>query len=169
MGHLVGCLYFFEPYDYTFYFNYNLCFHVHRIVEWFFAGVILAISTLADILIAFALLKQRKKSGMDVFKDIRDFSFMLQTLVLSFTNGISTLYLYTFGADSAQIPWIDHIPKLLDLLLALIYTLAIALINNVVRAELMDFIRCRTSKVNLIQSTAVVTQITTRKATAWTS
>ncbi|EYB96873.1 hypothetical protein Y032_0146g2552 [Ancylostoma ceylanicum] len=106
---------------------------------------------------------------MDVFKDIRDFSFMLQTLVLSFTNGISTLYLYTFGADSAQIPWIDHIPKLLDLLLALIYTLAIALINNVVRAELMDFIRCRTSKVNLIQSTAVVTQITTRKATAWTS
>ncbi|EYB96872.1 hypothetical protein Y032_0146g2552 [Ancylostoma ceylanicum] len=151
MGHLVGCLYFFEPYDYTFYFNYNLCFHVHRIVEWFFAGVILAISTLADILIAFALLKQRK------------------TLVLSFTNGISTLYLYTFGADSAQIPWIDHIPKLLDLLLALIYTLAIALINNVVRAELMDFIRCRTSKVNLIQSTAVVTQITTRKATAWTS
>ncbi|EYB96874.1 hypothetical protein Y032_0146g2552 [Ancylostoma ceylanicum] len=122
-----------------------------KIVEWFFAGVILAISTLADILIAFALLKQRK------------------TLVLSFTNGISTLYLYTFGADSAQIPWIDHIPKLLDLLLALIYTLAIALINNVVRAELMDFIRCRTSKVNLIQSTAVVTQITTRKATAWTS
>ncbi|RCN52572.1 hypothetical protein ANCCAN_01271 [Ancylostoma caninum] len=106
---------------------------------------------------------------MDAFKDIRDFSFMLQTLVLSFTNGVSTLYLYTIGANSNEIPWIDHIPKLCDLLLALIYILAIALINNVVRAELMEFIRCRNNKVKVVQSMPAVTKVTTKKTIAQTS
>ncbi|EYC29686.1 hypothetical protein Y032_0006g3123 [Ancylostoma ceylanicum] len=48
-------------------------------------------------------------------------------------------------------PWFDHVPKLNDLVLALTYTLSIALINNVVRSEVLEFIRCRNRDVIVLQ------------------
>ncbi|EYC24751.1 hypothetical protein Y032_0013g2091 [Ancylostoma ceylanicum] len=119
---IFGCLYFFHPQNYTYYFRRNLCFDIHRIAEWICAGFFLSTSIVADILIALSLFKQRKRSGMDTFKDVRDFSFMIQTLVLSLANGFSMLYLYTLGSFSTGKLWLDHVPKLLDLVLALTYT-----------------------------------------------
>ncbi|RCN52571.1 hypothetical protein ANCCAN_01270 [Ancylostoma caninum] len=72
---IFGCLYFFDPYEYTFYYNYNLCFHVHRIVEWFFAGFIMGTSTVADVLIAISLLRQRK------VRQSSSTSYLLKSLV----------------------------------------------------------------------------------------
>ncbi|EYB96995.1 hypothetical protein Y032_0144g2449 [Ancylostoma ceylanicum] len=103
------------------------------------------------------------KSGVAAFKDIRDFSFMLQTLVLTFVNGASALYLYTFGTNTYEIPWLNHVAKLCDLLLALTYTLAIALINNVVRTELLKFTRCKKGGIALSQPLFILSKMINNK------
>lgn len=46
----------------------------------------------------------------------------LQTLVLALSNAVSMLFIYTIGTQTTTDPWLDHSEKLIDLLLAIIYT-----------------------------------------------
>ncbi|EYC11996.1 hypothetical protein Y032_0048g1554 [Ancylostoma ceylanicum] len=67
---------------------------------------------------------------------------MIQTLVLGASNLFFTGCLYCIGSDYLCIPWIDHIPKLSDPLLALIYVTSIALFNKAVRNHLVTLFSC---------------------------
>ncbi|ETN87030.1 hypothetical protein NECAME_05752 [Necator americanus] len=65
---------------------------------------------------------------------------MIQTLILSSANGFVTLYRHTVGIWNFFNPWIDHITKFSDIMLAFIYVMCIAFLNDAVRSEVLDLL-----------------------------
>ncbi|EYB96986.1 hypothetical protein Y032_0144g2443 [Ancylostoma ceylanicum] len=64
------------------------------------------------------------------------------------------LLIYTIGAVTSGMPWLDHMGKFIDLLLALIYTTSISLLNKRVRIELLSLFSLK--KNTAITKVAVV-------------
>ncbi|RCN33178.1 hypothetical protein ANCCAN_21000 [Ancylostoma caninum] len=142
------CSYYFHPIDIGYYYNdMNTCYDIHQFVEWFLFATILSSSIFTDILISIFLFCRYKNGAIDAFKGIRDYGFVIQTFVLAVTNGAFTLYFYLFGYYTLEVPILDHMPKLNDLILSFIYLVTIVLVNSVVRRDVMRTFSCNFKRV----------------------
>ncbi|EYB96987.1 hypothetical protein Y032_0144g2444 [Ancylostoma ceylanicum] len=153
---LFGCVYYFEPYSLSWMFDASICNRVHTIAEYVCHGVILSFSIVVDFSVAAYLFRDRKKQG----RNMMDFMFIVQTLVLALSNGFFTLFLYTIGTLQYFTPLLDHMAKLNNILLALIYTATIALCNKHVRTEIFNLITCKRNARNIGTVLVVVTSNT---------
>ncbi|EYB96991.1 hypothetical protein Y032_0144g2448 [Ancylostoma ceylanicum] len=148
---LWGCSYYFHPFDIGFYYyDMNTCYEVHEFVEWFLFTAILSSSIIIDIVVGIFLFCRHKNTTTDAFKDIRDYGFVIQTFVLALTNGAFTLYFYLVGYYTLEIPLLDHLPKLNDLILSFIYLVIISVVNGVVRRDVMRTFSCSFKRVNSV-------------------
>ncbi|EYC45298.1 hypothetical protein Y032_0432g1346 [Ancylostoma ceylanicum] len=136
----VGCLYFFNPPTFSWWYAGFSCHTAQVIAEYFLTGIVLSLSIIVDAFIVLYLLKSFKSQRGGYSRDSKSFRFMIQTLVLALSNGCFTFYLYTRGAYTIRIAMADHVVKLCDLILALIYSISIAFVNPTVRKEVIKFV-----------------------------
>ncbi|KJH50873.1 hypothetical protein DICVIV_02927 [Dictyocaulus viviparus] len=139
---LYDCIYVFNPSNLSWSSKKSSCSDFFDVLQPAITGFVLACSLTLDVVSLILIYNQRKTTlNSQVFRT--EYRFLIQTLFIGVMDLCSSIIRFALGNFKGSSLWRKNITKLSDIVFSYSSLIAIGIVNENVRSEVLRYLRCR--------------------------